>query len=50
MTPTQINSYILVVPNDPNGEGSYGQDGEGDERPASASACRPFHSAGLCPP
>lgn len=49
VTPTQTNSYFLVVPNGPTYEGSYGLDSEGDERATSASSCRGLQSAGLCP-
>jgi hypothetical protein len=34
------NRYYLVVPSNETGEGSYGVDGNGNERPPSASACR----------
>ncbi|HEX5042801.1 MAG TPA: hypothetical protein VFV75_07830 [Candidatus Polarisedimenticolaceae bacterium] len=40
--------YWLVVPRNGAAEGSYGVDGSGTARPASAAACLPA-SVGLCP-
>jgi hypothetical protein len=36
----QFDRYYLVVPYDATDEGSYGRDGNGDERPAGGGACR----------
>ena len=41
--------YYLVVPSDGTIEGSYGVDGNGNERPAGATACHP-QSFGACVP
>ena len=40
-TPSAGNRYYLVVPSDGAIEGSYGVDGDGNERLPSASACHP---------
>jgi hypothetical protein len=38
-TPAAGDAYYLIVPQNGNREGSYGFDGAGAERPASAAAC-----------
>jgi len=49
LTPASGNRYYLVVPLSPDGvEGSYGTTSAGQERPASAAACRP-QAVGACP-
>lgn len=40
VTPQPGNRYFLVVPMSTNREGSYGENGAGQHRPASAAACR----------
>ena len=43
------NRYYLVVPSEGTVEGSYGLDGDGNERPPSALACHP-QSFDTCAP
>ena len=49
LTPGVGNRYYLVVPSDTAIEGSYGRDGNGNERPQGAAACYP-QSVGSCAP
>jgi uncharacterized repeat protein (TIGR01451 family) len=48
LTPVEGDRYYLVVPTNLAGEGSYGLDGAGLERPAALSACR-VQSVEACP-
>ena len=41
LVPQAGDLYYLVVPTTINAEGSYGREGDGTERPASASPCAP---------
>ena len=41
--------YYVVVPINPTAEGSYGTNGDGAERPVSASACIVAQSIDACP-
>ena len=43
------NRYYLVVPINPTDEGSYGTNGDGEERPVGASACVAAQSIDACP-
>ena len=48
VTPAAGNKYYLVVPNNPDAEGSYGQRSSGVERPQGTSPCRLTQAFG-CP-
>ena len=48
IAPAAGNKYYLVVPNNPNDEGSYGTRSSGSERPQGTSPCRPTQALG-CP-
>ena len=48
LTPAAGDRYYLVVPTNLSGEGSYGLDGAGLQRPASLSECR-AQSIAACP-
>jgi hypothetical protein len=48
IAPQAASSYYLVVPNNANGEGSYGVQSSGTERPQGTPACRPVQDLG-CP-
>jgi hypothetical protein len=41
ITPQAASSYYLVVPNNPNDEGSYGTNSGGSPRPPGTATCRP---------
>jgi hypothetical protein len=47
-TPPATDRYYLVVPRDDLNEGSYGFDGNGDDRPPGSPVCRPQDYGG-CP-
>lgn len=49
LAPGAGNRYYLVVPTDTAIEGSYGRDGNGNERPPSTAGCYP-QSVGSCAP
>jgi len=44
----QDNSFLIIVPQTAANEGSYGLDGDYDERAPSSAPCRP-QSIGDCP-
>jgi hypothetical protein len=50
VTPGSGDRYYLVVPHNPNDEGSYGIDSTGTERPVgNPSTCQPTQELGPCP-
>ena len=49
ITPSAGNRYYLVVPRNPNDEGSYGTDSLGMERPAGSSVCITSQALAPCP-
>jgi hypothetical protein len=48
ISPAAASSYYLAVPQNAEGEGSYGRDSTGAERPVGTSQCKVQHS-GACP-
>ncbi len=49
IAPADGDRYYLVVPRNGDGEGSYGQDSGGAERPVGAPACAATQSLAACP-
>lgn len=49
MTPGSGGRYFLVVPLNPDAEGSYGLDSSGTQRPLSSATCRSEVSVEPCP-
>lgn len=49
ITPGSGNKYYLVVPWNPQGEGSYGTRTGGTERPRGSNACSPAQVLAACP-
>jgi hypothetical protein len=49
ITPASGNRYYIVVPLDPQYEGSYGVDSAGVERPPGSLTCRPLRIVSACP-
>ena len=49
ITPAAGSRYYLVVPQNPNDEGSFGTDSDGMERPPGAAMCIGTQSVNTCP-
>ena len=49
VTPSPGDRYYLVVPRNPNDEGSYGTASSGAEIPQGTTVCIPTQVVGTCP-